>query len=224
MIVIGYLRVSTSEQADSGLGLAAQRATIAAEAERRGWSVTWIADDGYTASNINRPGIARALTALAAHEADALVVAKVDRLARSMVDFVGLMLRAEREKWRIVALDLGVDMTTPAGEFMAHMVAAAAQYERRLISARTKDALAAAKARGTRLGRPRAVPAAALARVVADRAAGLSVRAIAQRLNDEGVPTVRGGRCWHAGTVRGLLDSAALDAGLETVESTERSA
>lgn len=90
-------------------------------------------------------------------------------------------------------------------------MAAVAQWERRVISARTTEALAAARDRGTRLGRPRAIDAALLARVVTDRAVGLSLSAIANALNDEGVPTVRGGRCWHPAPIRGLVQSAALD-------------
>ncbi len=110
-----------------------------------------------------------------------------------------------------MALDLGVDMTTPAGEMLANVLAAFAQYERALISRRTKDALAAARARGQRLGRPREIDPHLLARVVNERARGLSLRAIATALNDDAVPTVRGGRCWHPATIRGLLRSAALD-------------
>src|SRR5262245_60092592 len=85
--VVGYLRVSTVEQATNGAGLDAQRATIAAEAERRGWSVRWIEDRGYSAKDLRRPGIRDVLSLLEAGEADALVVAKLDRLSRSLVDF-----------------------------------------------------------------------------------------------------------------------------------------
>ena len=80
MHVLGYLRVSTEEQARSGLGMEAQRERITQEADRRGWQVTWITDDGYTAAHLDRPGITAALAALRTHEADALVVAKLDRL------------------------------------------------------------------------------------------------------------------------------------------------
>lgn len=83
MKVVGYLRVSTFEQADSGLGVAAQRATLQAEATRRGWTVQWIEDCGYSASNLNRPGIGKALHLLASGKADALAVAKLDRLSRA---------------------------------------------------------------------------------------------------------------------------------------------
>lgn len=204
MNVLGYLRVSTREQADSGLGLDAQRAAITAEADRRGWTARFLVDDGYTAANLHRPAVREALQALASGEAQALVVAKVDRLARSMPDFAGLMLRAEKQRWSIVALDLGVDMTTPAGEFMAHVVAAAAQYERRLIADRTRDAMAEAKARGVHCGRERMTPPGVVARVMAEREAGRSFNAIALGLDADGVPTPNGGSRWYPSTVTRL--------------------
>ncbi len=82
MKVIGYLRVSTDEQADSGLGLAAQRSGITIAARSRGWQVRWVEDAGYSAKNLDRPGVQAALSALAKGDADALVVAKLDRLSR----------------------------------------------------------------------------------------------------------------------------------------------
>jgi hypothetical protein len=78
---------------------------------------------------------------------------ELDRLSRSLVYFAGLMERAQSRKWNLVALDLGVDLSTPAGEFLASVLASAAQGERRIIGQRTKDALAQKKAKGVRLGR-----------------------------------------------------------------------
>lgn len=91
MNVVGYLRVSTREQADSGLGLDAQRRAISDEADRRGWTVTWCVDEGYTARNLNRPGLDKALRLLKRKEARALVVAKLDRLSRSLHDFASTL-------------------------------------------------------------------------------------------------------------------------------------
>jgi DNA invertase Pin-like site-specific DNA recombinase len=142
--VIGYLRCSTEEQADSRAGLEAQRMAILAEAQRRGWDeadLTFVEDAGFSGKNLDRPGIATALDALRHRRADTLVVSKLDRLSRSMLDFAGLMDRAGREHWALVALDLGVDTSTPAGEAMASVLATFAQLERRLIGERTNDAL-----------------------------------------------------------------------------------
>jgi DNA invertase Pin-like site-specific DNA recombinase len=203
---IGYLRVSTDEQADSRAGLDAQRAAILAEAERRGWHLVEVIEDaGFSGKDLNRPGIAAALDALRRHKADTLVVAKLDRLSRSMLDFAALMDRASREHWALVALDLGVDTTTPAGEMMANVLATFAQFERRLIGQRTRDALAIKRASGTLLGRRRTMPDAVLARIRAERAEGRTLRAIADGLTADAVPTVQGGMRWYASTVRKAL-------------------
>jgi len=96
-------------------------------------------------------------------------------------------------------------MTTPAGEAMANMLATFAQFERRLISQRTKEALAVKKAQGVRIGRPAVMPRAVVSRMRRERAKGLSYRAIADRLNADGVPTAQGGLRWYPGTVRYAL-------------------
>lgn len=211
--VIGYLRVSTEEQKDSGLGLADQRAVIEAEATRRAWSdVEVIADEGFSAKNLMRPGIARALDMLRAGEASVLVVAKLDRLSRSLLDFASLMDTAQREGWRLVVLDLALDTTTPSGELMAAVMAAFAQYERRLIGSRTSAALQQLKAQGARLGRPRTLPQEITDRIVSERAGGRTLAAIAQALNDDAVPTARGGARWYPSTIKAVLASADLDA------------
>lgn len=120
----------------------------------------------------------------------------------------------------MIALDLGVDMTTPSGKLLAGVMAQFAEYERELIGQRTRDALAAAKGRGQRLGRPRSIDPALLARIVALRNEDrLSLRAIARTLDAAAVPTVRGGVRWHAATVRGLLESHSID--VETAALTE---
>jgi DNA invertase Pin-like site-specific DNA recombinase len=211
MEVIGYLRVSTDEQARSGLGLEAQQERIASEAERRGWTVRWIVDDGYTAATLDRPGITDALAALRSHDVDALVVAKLDRLSRSLLDFAGLMAQAQTERWELIALDLGVDTSTPQGQLMANVMASFAAYERELIRQRTRDALAALKNRGVRLGRPVAVPPTVRAMVGRWRAAGATWQGCADALNAAGVPTAHGGARWYASTVRGVARSIALD-------------
>jgi DNA invertase Pin-like site-specific DNA recombinase len=209
MRVLAYARVSTQEQADSRAGLEAQQAAIAAEARRRGWTIVeTIEDAGYSAKDLRRPGINRALEELKRGRADALVVAKLDRLSRSMIDFTGLMGRATREDWALVALDCAVDTTTPAGEAMANVLATFAQFERRLIGQRTREALAQKKAQGVRLGRPPKLPAAVRARIRRRRKAGKTLAAIAEELNREGVPTAHGGAKWYPSTVRAILSSA----------------
>lgn len=207
MNVIGYVRVSTAEQAGSGLGLAAQRKQIKAEADRRDWNLVGYEEDaGVSGKSLaGRTGLQAALEAVESGEAEAIVVAKLDRLSRSLLDFAGLMARSQKKGFAIVALDIGVDTTTPAGEFMVSVLASAAQWERRIIGQRTKDALAVKKAQGVKLGRPRNVSKDVADRIALMRAEGLSFRAIADVLTGEGVPTGQGGARWHASVVRNVL-------------------
>jgi DNA invertase Pin-like site-specific DNA recombinase len=105
----------------------------------------------------------------------------MDRLSRSLLDFAGVMQRAQREGWALVALDSPADLSTPSGEAMASVMAVFAQLERRLISERTKAALAQRKAAGVRLGRERVISAEVEARARALRAEGLSLPRSAAR-------------------------------------------
>ena len=211
--VVCYMRVSTEEQAMSGLGLADQKATLAAEVERRGWTdVEYVTDEGYSARSLARPGITEALDRLRAGKAGILVVSKLDRLSRSLLDFAQLMATAEREGWRIVVLDMAIDTTTPSGALMAHVMSAFSEYERRLIGARTSSALQQLKVQGVRLGRPRVMPQEVTQRIVSERQAGRTLAAIAEALNADGVPTARGGAKWYPSTVKAVLASAELDA------------
>lgn len=224
--VIGYGRVSTAEQADSRAGLDAQRATIAADVERRGWTLLPYIEDGCSGAKSpdERAGLGLALRELASGAADVLMVAKLDRLSRSLRDFADLMERSRRDGWALVALDLGVDTTTPAGEMMASVVASVAQYERRLIGQRTREGLAAKRLQGVRIGRPRSLPESTVARIVLEREAGATLDAIADRLTADGVATSQGGVRWYASTVRGVLVSVEREAALEIIRAGIRAA
>lgn len=204
--VLGYVRVSTGEQADSGAGLEAQRHAIEAECERRGWTLLDVeVDAGHSARSLKRPAIQRALGRLAAGEARGLVVSKLDRLSRSMLDFTAVMARAQAEGWALVALDCAVDTTTPAGEAMANVLATFAQFERRLIGQRTREALAVKRAQGIQLGRPVVLNEQVAARIQTERQAGASFATIALGLNLDAVPTAHGGKQWWPETVRGIV-------------------
>jgi DNA invertase Pin-like site-specific DNA recombinase len=168
-------------------------------------TVETIEDAGYSAKDLKRPGVQEELQALEAGEAKALVVAKLDRLSRSMIDLAGLMATAQKQNWALVALDCAVDTSTPAGEAMAHVLATFGQFERRLIGQRTKEALAAKKAAGVRLGRPPMVPQSVVRRIQRQRSRGDSLRIIADGLNADRVPTAQGGLQWYAATVRHVL-------------------
>jgi len=198
---LGYTRVSTVEQADSGLGLAAQEAAIRAEATRRGATVEILTDAGLSGKQVN-PALAGALDRLRGRAADGLIVAKVDRLARSVRHAADILAAASKQGWNLVVLDLAVEVSTPQGRAMAQMLSVFAELERELIGARTREALAAKVARGEPVGRRSAIPAGVLRRIVAARATGASFPGIAAELTADGVPSPTGLGRWDPSTVR----------------------
>jgi len=204
--VIGYVRVSTADQEH---GIDAQRHAIRLEAERRGWAVTWLEDPGRSGKSLDRPAVREALALLADRKAEALVVAKLDRLTRSVHDFSGILSTAAREGWGVITLDLGVDTTTPAGKLVANVMAAVAEWERDMIALRTREGLQAAKAKGVRIGRPQSQDPAVVRRIRALRTRGHTYRAIADRLNADAVPLPGGGTRWHPNSVRNAAMSEA---------------
>ncbi len=207
---IAYLRVSTDEQAASGLGLEAQRAAIEAWAQRTGATVAaYLSDDGVSgaAGLDKRPGLASALAEL--DNGAVLVVAKRDRLGRDPILCAMVERSAARVGARVVsAAGEGTDDDGPASVLMRRMVDAFAEYERLLIGQRTKAALAAKKARGERVGGlpygyalaedgatlvENGPEQAVLAEARALRAAGLSLRGVAAELARRGFVSRTGG-------------------------------
>lgn len=210
-LMFGYTRVSTDEQADRRNGLEAQRDVIDTEAARRGWTVEHFADEGVSGKAIG-PKLSEVLQLLASGQGDGLVVAKLDRLSRSIVNASNIIESAQAQGWSLVILDLGVDLTTAAGRMQAMMLVNFAQYERELISERTKAALAAKKGRGERIGRPRAATASVVRRIVRDRDAGWTYDAIASALTAEKVLSPLGKPTWQPSTVRRIYASATAEA------------
>ncbi|SRR6266404_153632 len=202
---IAYIRVSTGKQAKSGLGLDAQQAALARFAEAEGYSLLQTFEEVETGKGADalarRPQLSAALQMAKKHDAP-VVVAKLDRLSRDVHFISGLM----QHKTPFIVAELGVD-TDP---FMLHIYAALAEKERRLISRRTKDALAAKKAGGFKLGglnaggiasREEALQRAEALRPIFTQLAGLSARKIAVELNARNIATPAGGK-WHAVTVQ----------------------
>lgn len=200
-------RVSTEEQADRRNGLEAQRAAIDAEAERRGWSVEHHTDAGVSGKIIG-PSLREVLELLASGQGDGLVVAKLDRLSRSIINAANIIETAQAQGWSLVVLDLGIDLSTATGRAFAHTLMVFAQLERELIIERTKAGLAAKRARGERLGRPRLATPGLVRRIVLDRNTGLSFDKIAAALEAEGILAPSGGKTWHTSTVRRIYASA----------------
>lgn len=208
MKVIGYIRVSTDEQVESGAGLAAQRSQIEAAVVGRGWELlATVEDAGVSGKSLERVGISAALVELAARRADGIVVAKLDRLSRSLQDFVGLMALAKKQGWHVVALDLGIDTSTSTGRLVANIMASVAEWEREAIGARTREGMAAKKAAGVKFGRPSAITDAVRSRIRAERDAGRSLQQIAYGLNLTAVPTGHRGLKWWPSTVRAALQN-----------------
>jgi DNA invertase Pin-like site-specific DNA recombinase len=209
---IGYVRVSSEEQALSGLGLAAQRATIEREAERAGAELVAVIEDaGASGKDLDRAGLHDALTRIAAGDAEVFVVAKVDRLSRSLLDVMSVLEWLESARAAFKALDSPIDTSTAVGKMFLQTMGMFAEFERQMIRDRTRAALAVRKAEGKAISRP-AVPDATSAQIKAWYDEGWGLTAIARQLNDDGVPTARGGTEWRASNVQsvlGLRDPAA---------------
>jgi DNA invertase Pin-like site-specific DNA recombinase len=205
---IGYARVSTREQGDTGHGLAAQRRAIGAACKAKAWKAGKIYTDVSSGKTTNgRQGLSDALARLAAGSADALVVAKLDRVSRSVRDTADLLELSRSEGWQLVALDVGIDTSTATGEMVANMMATLAQWERRIISDRTKAALAEARAAGKHIGRAPLVRDDVRKRIRREHARGVSYGQIAKALNDDSVPTAHGGRQWWPATVKKIAEA-----------------
>ena len=208
--LVSYIRVSTAQQGKSGLGIEAQRETLARFAEAEGFEIVaeFIeVETGKGSDAIERRPKLSAALAEARRLKCAVVVAKLDRLSRDVHFISGLMVH----RVSFIVAELGADVDP----FMIHLFAALAEKERALISARTKSALAAAKARGQKLGNPNIATAreagAAALKANADRHAAKvlpiiaeiqksgakTLRAIAEALNARGITTPRG-RDWEA--------------------------
>lgn len=211
---IAYYRVSTDKQGKSGLGLEAQQQAVRQYLNGGAWELVGEFTEIESGKRDDRPQLAAALAACRKHKAT-LVIAKLDRLARN-VAFIANLMEAGTD---FIAVDM-----PEANKLVLHIMAAMAQHEREAISARTKAALAAAKARGQKLGgfrgvavdqakgtqaasqRAREWAQGEIGQEIADmKARGWGLWEIAHHLNDLGVKTRRGGE-WQAITVRRVLE------------------
>jgi DNA invertase Pin-like site-specific DNA recombinase len=206
---VAYYRVSTKRQGQSGLGLEAQQQLVAPYADDILHSFTEVE----SGKNDARPQLDAAL-ALCRETGASILIAKIDRLSRD----AAFLMSLRKAGVEIVAADM-----PNAGTLEFGIRAVFAQHEREEISKRTKDALAAAKARGVKLGSPnpraggfasgavrrekqQAAATQAMPIISALREAGASLRAIASKLNDAGIPTALGGK-WYAASVRNIINA-----------------
>lgn len=205
--LVGYVRVSTEEQASSGLGLAAQDAKLRDAASRDGHQlVEVVTDAGEHGTSLQRPGLRAALERIAAGDADGLIASKLDRVSRSVIDFATLLAWFGEAGASLVILDPAIDTTTPSGRLVANVFASVAEWEADTIAQRTRDALGAKRTAGERVGRASVAEHPELVeRIQALRAEGLTLRAVGDRLNAEGVPTLRGAERWQVSAVQATL-------------------
>ena len=227
MKTILYSRVSTREQADSGISLEAQRAKLTAYADLYDLEVVEVIEDaGESAKSLNRPGLQRALAMLRSGEADGLAVVKLDRLTRSVADWQTLIdgYFGEKAGKQLFSDTDSIDTRTAAGRMVLNILLSVAQWEREATGERTREALAHKIKNGERVGKVRfgydlanddrtLVPNHAEQRAIEWmkqlRTEGLTLRQIANALTDRGISTKEGRSAWKHSTVSYILKRAA---------------
>lgn len=217
--VVGYVRVSTEKQADSGVSLEAQRAKLEAYALALDLDLVAIVEDaGASAKSLDRAGLRAALGMLEKGQANALLVVKLDRLTRSVCDLGYLVKKYFATKYSLLSLSDSIDTRTAAGRLVLNVLTSVAEWEREATAERTRDALAHKKAKGEFCGgsapygfsveNGALVPNAAeqdVLRIVREmKDAGLSMTAIANELARAGL-IPRSGKVWHAQQIKRML-------------------
>jgi DNA invertase Pin-like site-specific DNA recombinase/peptidoglycan hydrolase-like protein with peptidoglycan-binding domain len=201
--VIGYVTVPQDAHRTEAKG-----ATDAIEQACReaGWELAEVITDRETGRSLERPGLGYALEQIADGKARGLVVSDLRPLARSIVDLGTLMEWFRDAGAALVALDLEVDTSTPAGDQLAATLVTLSAWGRERIAQRTRSGLAEIRAGGHRVGQPAVADQPDLAdRINAMRMAHMTLQAIADQLNAEGVPTLRGGTKWRPSSVQAAL-------------------
>ena len=219
MQAIGYVRVSTEEQALMGVSLDAQEDKIKAYCVAKEWDLfRIIKDSGYSAKDLNRPGIQEIINGCKRKEFDVVVILKLDRLTRSVKD-LGYLVEDVFQKNDVAfsSLQDNFDTATANGRMVMNILATLAQWERDIISERTRDAMLFMKKDMKLIG---AVPfgydcnggslsinpdeAGVVQKMLSLRERGKSYQRIAAHLNSKAIPSKNGGK-WHPKTVMGIL-------------------
>lgn len=222
MKAIGYIRVSTEKQADFGVSLEAKEAKIRAMAVVQGADLAEaIVDAGESAKSLNRPGMERLLAMVDAGAVDVVIIAKLDRLTRSVADLAELLKRFERRGVSLVSVADSRDTRSAAGRLVLNIMVSVSQWERKR-GERTRDAMSHKRAKGERVG---TVPFGfrmaedgtlieedpaeqdVLGRIRQLKAAGRTMREIADELNRQGF-TTRRGTAWRFQYVAAALKAA----------------
>ena len=224
MKVVGYARVSTEKQADKGVSLEAQAEKIRAMAVVHGAELLdTIVDGGESAKSLNRPGMARLLALVDAGEIEAVIIAKLDRLTRSVKDLCTLLERFSRRNVTLISVAESLDTGSAAGRLVLNIMTAVSQWEREAIGERTRDALSHKRSQGQRVGNiaygcrladdgvhveddPK--EQAVLAEIHQLRRDGATLRGIAAALNHRSYRTRRG-TAWRLESVARILKPGA---------------
>jgi len=225
--VIAYARVSTIEQADSGISLDAQIAKMQAYARLYDLEIVeTIQDPGESGKTLNRPGLQRALTLLKSGKADGVLIVKLDRLTRSIADWQDLIdaYFGERGGKQLLSVNDSIDTRTAAGRLVLNVLITVAQWERETIGERTRDALQHKIRNGQRVGKVRygfdlATDGVTLLenpgeqQIIAMmrdlRAAGRTLRQIAAELTARNIPSKEGNSQWRHQSIAYILRRAA---------------
>lgn len=223
MRAIGYVRVSTEKQADFGVSLDAQAEKVRAMAVVQGAElVDLIVDVGESAKSLNRPGMVRLLALVDSRAVDTVIIAKLDRLTRSVKDLAELLERFTRRGVALVSVAESLDTGTAAGRLVLNIMVSVSQWEREAIGERTRDAMHHKRANGERVGTiPFGFHAAAdglhletdvaeqgiKSRIRELKALGHTTRQIAEELNRQGF-TTRRGTAWRFQYVAEALRAA----------------
>jgi len=212
MIVVGYVRVSTEEQAREGVSLEVQESKIRAwhELNGGGRELVLFRDEARSGCRMDRKGLVAALAAAeAGGKGSALVAYSMSRVARSTTGMLETAERLEKAGCDLVSLTERIDTSSATGKMVFRLLAVLAEFERDLISDRTTAAMALKRSRGERVSRYDRVPEAACRRARELRAEGWSLRSIGDRLRHEGFAPVGGGASWVPKVVRDMVRRAA---------------
>ncbi|HVD55645.1 MAG TPA: recombinase family protein [Thermoleophilaceae bacterium] len=202
---LGYASVSAQANGSAQDELVSQAEAIRLACDQRGLELVWVVREveATAGASVRRPGLRHVLECIAAGEAGCLVVQGLDRLGGSAAAIGTLVSWFEAGGRRLVAADLGLDTDSQTGKVAARALAAAGQLQSRKLAERTRRGLAAARAKGSLGGRPSVSDRPELReRIALMRADGKTLQAIADELNAQAVPTLRGGALWRPSSVQ----------------------
>jgi len=200
---LGYASVPEGDQGDDSMRR--QQQEIDAICSRKGLDLLKLVRDVESrgGSDLNRPGLVYALKQLKAHDASCLVVSSLERLTTSAANLGTLVEWLDRRGARLVVVDIDLDTGTPEGRLAAKALATVGGSERQTLMQRTRKGLEAARLAQRSSGQPAVSDPPALKQRIADmRSGGMTLQAIADTLNEEGIPTLRGGALWRPSSVQ----------------------